>query len=289
MDEDDPFERPTKKRGLGRHQRAGLRAGGAESSNVVPTSSNDEEAFVFDSDLIFNALKQWSWGKLYSHDVCSTARASYNDFKVMCDKLGVDPCMMPTSIQHLARCGNWGKNLDSEKRDMLKTLGQPKTPEPSFTNVPCIVSKGRGATRIRDVPFPFMLPDATMQFWYHKARHRFDDFCFGGEYSAKRLTSFWQQVAERRDPRLARHPMCKRPRWQELAIPIVIHGDAVVAVTVGKFGSKSYDVYSFQSVLSMGKSTAVKQYLFGVFKDCVVKATASQPKDTMENGLGILA
>ena len=96
-----------------------------------------------------------------------------------------------------------------------------------------------------------------------------------------KLNSFWKQVVQRRDPRIRNHPICLRDRWSSLAIPISLHGDAVPAVSVGKAGSKSYDCYSWQSVLSHGVTTAIKVYICGLFEDCKGKSTGPGVPSTM--------
>ena len=76
--------------------------------------------------------------------------------------------------------------------------------------------------------------------------------------------------------------MVQRPNWSERAIPISLHGDAAPAVGVGKAHSKSYDCYSWMSILAHGPTSRVKLYLCGIFEDCKAKASDSSVADTME-------
>eukprot|EP00969_Alexandrium_andersonii_P303175 13401228-Alexandrium_andersonii.AAC.1 len=103
---------------------------------------------------------------------------------------------------------------------------------------------------------------------FHDHRARFDELLFGGTYDPDTLKGFWKHVAMSKDPRLANHPMIQRANWAEKAIPISLHGDGVPAIGVGKAGSKSYDCYSWQSLLAHGSTSTIKQYLFGIFDDC---------------------
>ena len=85
-----------------------------------------------------------------------------------------------------------------------------------------------------------------------------------------------------KDPRLANHPMCRHAGWEARAIPIAFHGDAVPAVGVGKGHSRSWDAYSWRSILARGPTWNVKQYLTGLFEECKVKADDSNIQDTMQ-------
>ena len=81
-------------------------------------------------------------------------------------------------------------------------------------------------------------------------------------------------MIERRDPRIRFHPMCKLKHWMRRAIPISVHADAVPCVAVGKHGTRSFEVHSWQSILGKGGNKLLKQYFFGIF-------THSMAKDTM--------
>ena len=72
-------------------------------------------------------------------------------------------------------------------------------------------------------------------------------------------------MTQRGDPRLNNHPMQRRSDWESNAVPIAIHGDAVPVLQVGKAGSKSYDVYSFQSLLVSGPTVSIKLLMFGMW------------------------
>eukprot|EP00969_Alexandrium_andersonii_P100997 4455910-Alexandrium_andersonii.AAC.1 len=106
---------------------------------------------------------------------------------------------------------------------------------------------------------------------------------FGGPYDKQALVKFWQTVAERGDPRLAHHPMVRLPDWASRAIPIAIHGDAVPCTGVGKSSSKSWDCWTWQSLLTKGKSELIKNYMFGLFEDSKKSPTAIDGSWTMRD------
>ena len=66
---------------------------------------------------------------------------------------------------------------------------------------------------------------------------------------------------------MQKHPKIAREGWAEQAIHISIHCDNVPCVGVGKAVSKSFDTYSWQSLLARGTSTEVKHYLCWIVDD----------------------
>ena len=50
-----------------------------------------------------------------------------------------------------------------------------------------------------------------------------DLFCFG----KGKLASFWKGVAKTEDEKLKGHPMTLEKDWEDLNIPLFIHGDGV--------------------------------------------------------------
>ena len=69
---------------------------------------------------------------------------------------------------------------------------------------------------------------------------------------------FWKELEARKDPRLDGHPMKDRERWREFSIPIAWHGDGVPCIATGKASTKTFEVYSWSSILSSGNSLATK-------------------------------
>ena len=60
--------------------------------------------------------------------------------------------------------------------------------------------------------------------------------------------------------------MCEVDGWESCNVPLMLHGDAVPCVAVGKANSKSFDVYSVQGLFSSGPTKEVKLYIFGLFE-----------------------
>ena len=142
---------------------------------------------------------------------------------------------------------------------------------------------------VADVSMPFLAPHYVLSHLFHNCRARFDSLLLGEDADATTLPKFWSTVVTRKDPRIIRHPMCKKKDWQHLMIPIMLHGDAVPAVGVGKSHSKSFDTYSWQSLFAQGSSILVKVYIFGLFEDCKTKPVPkNSPGSTMHKCWKIL-
>eukprot|EP00972_Heterocapsa_arctica_P083287 12272700-Heterocapsa_arctica.AAC.1 len=74
--------------------------------------------------------------------------------------------------------------------------------------------------------------------------------------------------------------MARRADWATLAVPMALHGDAVPVLAVGKAGTKSLDVFSWQSILAQGTTLQVKSYVFSMFEQNKAK-TETHGRDTM--------
>lgn len=263
---------PAKRRHLGRNVKAAqssLRDSEAATSGI----GHGTNTLVVESDLVYDVLKKWSWGHMQATEVQHVCMQAYNDFKRVLTSINQSTDHIPKDLQVVASLGKYGEYPGNIKRDLLSLLGTPCAPAFSFAEIPCKISKGlgEGADSNQNVSIPFNLPHIVMSYLHKNNRESFDELFFGGSLEPGKLAEFWKAVVTRKDPRIANHPMCKRNEWYNRAIPIMIHGDAVPAVGVGKAGAKSWDCYSFQSCLTRGSSKKVKVYLFGLFEDSKIK------------------
>jgi hypothetical protein len=116
--------------------------------------------------------------------------------------------------------------------------------------------------------YPLILPHIFFAFLFTHNRTAFDNLMLGASRGAEaHLENFWKNVQERGDPRLAGHPMKSRPNWMQQMVPLALHGDAVPVIRVGKKGSRSYDAYSWQSIIARGTTLEIKHLVFGIFED----------------------
>ena len=155
----------------------------------------------------------------------------------------------------------------------MHAVGDSRFPEPFFFPVTMSVPKQSGDSGVvQSHPFPILLPHEVFAFLYREAPSIFYDIFMSGSSDPNILESFWTEVAQRRDPRIRYHSQCKRSDWLRRAIPYTFHGDAVPCVGIGRAGSKSLDVYSYQGILTDTTSKASNLYCFGIFEHNKVKS-----------------
>ena len=112
---------------------------------------------------------------------------------------------------------------------------------------------------------PFSYPTLCFSSWLKTTPDIFFDlFSFG----KGNLADFWKGVAKSGDDKLVGHPMKETKGWEDLCIPIYVHGDGVDFTN-----NDSLMVFSWGSLLSNHK-TLLSHWLLACFpKSCGTKET----------------
>lgn len=101
---------------------------------------------------------------------------------------------------------------------------------------------------------------------------------------SRQIADFWNSIEGH--PALKDHPMMSTPDWNNMCIPLSIHGDGVPVVGVGKSWAKGVETYSWTSLLCEG-TPFMKHWLL------IVSQKHSQCKspdhDTMKKAWDTLA
>ena len=118
-----------------------------------------------------------------------------------------------------------------------------------------------------EVSFPMLDPHVWFSWLFQTHKEVFAQQFLGGGLGSGNLEDFWSKVHALKDPRLDGHDLSQRPDWFHRACPASIHGDAVPCVSIGRSGTKSYNVYSMAGLLGKGSTLTQKMYLFGNFVD----------------------
>ena len=247
----------------GRRQRA--QASQALQSSVQASGRR------FDSDLAAYLIQEWSWGHLSAPQVQKLAQLALQDQRSMLSQLNAGQTFVSSSLQSLAGLGTCGDNPCNIDRDLKIYLGEANLPKPFVVQVHVVVQKQFALkAALQTADFPFLLPHECFHHLYHNHQDAFNKLMLGGD--AARVPDFWQGVVQRRDPRIAFHSVTKRSGWLQHAVPVSFHGDAVPCIAVGKAGTKSLDVWSWQSVLAcVGSSLQLKNYICSVFQQSKAK------------------
>lgn len=222
-------------------------------------------------------IEEWAWGHKSAVEVQVAAAASLKDHEAVLLGLGLDVGFAPSDIRKLSEIGTKGKHTSNCKRDLLNLLQDPDLPEAYQVSVPMKISKVDAEQEVvQERSFPILLPHETFAKLYQDDKPLFSKLLMDGGDDCT-VKDFWAEVRRRKDPRLEEHPMLERTDWDSLAIPLSLHGDAVPCTSVGKSGSKSYDVCSMQGLLSSGPTLEMKMYIYGIFE---VNNSTSDESDT---------
>ena len=228
----------------------------------------------FDSEQAFASVSRWCWGLDSATDVQRDCASAYRDQIRLLTGLGIDAAHASKSLAALAALGAHGRHKSNIKGQLVTLLGDPRIPEPHFEDVPMLKPKpAPGEPLVETISFPILLPHEQFAYLYHNHPERFRAIFLNGEPAAEVLPVFWKQAIRIRDPRLQHHPMCADRQWTKQCVPLSLHGDAAPCVAVGHTGTKSFDVYSMQGLLSQGSTKDVKVYLMGLFEQSKVDNT----------------
>ena len=223
----------------------------------------------FDSKLGLLLVKNWAWGHKSAPQLQAESAAAYEDQITLLQNLNLSADFASKTLQKLASLGTWGKHQHNIKSELVKMLGEPCFPEPSYHPTPMLVHKHKATDAegqtVKMVDFPVVLPHAFLSFIYKHHHTMFVQQYLGGDASCSVLEKFWTEVEKRGDPRLKGHDFSSRPDWKRKAVPIMVHGDAVPCLQIGRHATKSYDVFSMQPVLGSGSTLDQKAYIYGNF------------------------
>lgn len=216
-------------------------------------------------------IQEWGWGHLSAPALQASADIAHQDQRSLLEMLGINVEYADATLRHLSTLGASGRHKQNIERDLKTYLGQPSVPKPFHANIHVKIQKPRpGQSQISSEQVAFLLPHQYFHYLYHKRRALFEQIMLGG--TPQNVHDFWLGVVKRRDPRIRYHEMIKRKNWITKAIPISYHGDAVPCLSIGKAGTKSLDVTSWQSLLASGQSSLlVKNFINGMFEQSKVK------------------
>lgn len=261
-------------------------AGGAQDRLVVVLASAPTE--LFDSVLAFELVNRWAWGRASAWDVQRLSHKAHEDQVKVLQASGSSIDFCSQSLRRLGALGRSGANAGSIGKDLRSFLGSPGVLPPQLFPVAVLIQKPRSREPIlRSMQLPFMLPHLQFADMFHNEPGVFENKMLG-DVGADALCAFWTGVVARRDPRIAFHPMCRRPAWERHAIPLALHGDAVPVVRVGRPGTKSLDCISWQSMLAGGSTLKVKLWAFGIFQQSKHKLPIDGSTPTMDTVWQIL-
>ena len=260
----------------GRLQRLAVAEQIAAHSAQVASSSNSSHADLehlqdpkpsplvaeFDSQLVVHLLHEWSWGHLSATKVQEFAHKAYTDQVNLLKSLKLSPDSAAQSLKKIASLGSFGKHKHNCHAELILYLGDAHTPTPFTHDVPMVLPKPQeGQEQIQIQKFPIFLPHVWFAHYYKDDRPNFDSLFLGNHATRQSRMNFWSELVKRKDPRLQGHAMTKDANWQEIFIPLALHGDGVPVFQIGKAATRSLDVCSFSSLFCTASSSLLSQML----------------------------
>lgn len=246
-------EGPTKKRKGGQRQRMAAE----QRDTRVPSA------------LAEFLLSQFAWGHFSGQMVQHIAQLAMADFKRVAGEIdGLD------DLVWMSKLGTSGAHSNNVHRDlMLHVDVGNKLPKPfPFT----LVFKAPHGQQFQTAILPHELFSAI----YHSYPGAWKESILP---DTGRIPEFWQGV--RSHPQLEGHPLLKRQNYQNLCIPIGIHGDGVPIVGLGKGWVKMALVFSWCSLLCLGNTLSSQFYIWSVFEKLCVSGVCD---GTLSNFFKIL-
>ena len=198
-------------------------------------------------------LEKWSWGEISAVQVQKFADAACQDGVTHPD------------VVALARMGGAGSIHGNVHRDLVRHLPDNSLPNSFAWQVPLLRRKG-GNVGVILQEHHFVLPHEWFAALYEHYPARWA--AIAGEDNER--ADFWQAAAARAD--FANGQICQVPDYRQKMIPLLLHGDGVPVVGVGRPDTKSLDVYSWESLLCRDGSTLdIKIYITSVFSHLLCK------------------
>ena len=174
--------------------------------------------------------EQFCWGDLSLAQASTIARLSADELKLEGGKV-------PKDLQVLASLGAQGDHQQNIWRDLQRRVVQPWL-QPEWCQVPLFV-KNKHVVR----SLPFFVPDRIFETMRVQKPDCFRTYVC---QSTGSIRSFWSEVGSH--PALLNPPVRQVQRYEERAVPVVLHGDGVPITALGA-GQKSCIFISWRSLL----------------------------------------
>ena len=237
------------------------RATGPDAADAAPE--------VADSKLYRHLVREWAWGGLSACEAQRLASLAHADEQSLLLRLGMSRDYGCPQVKSLAAIGAWGRYPGNCARDLIRLLGEPRSPPLVSFPIPLkILTPARHMPAVQNIEQAMFLPHVQFAHMWNDRKDMFDEVMLGGgDHPASTPARFWTELEARKDPRLLGHDeMTSRASWRDFGIPLSVHGDAVPCIAVGRAGTRSLDVYSWQSCFANGPSIEVKQLAVSIFE-----------------------
>ena len=214
------------------------------------------------SSLANYLVQSWTWGQISPQTMQAIASAAQLDIANAIQRHQENPLDQRglPSLAMLAGLGASGLYPRNMHEELTKKLVVPKLQAPVKTIVPVAHTKSPAGYQMQEhsVFYPHEMFASVYKDYPTAWRRRIMP-------STAKLNEFWNLMEG--NPVLADHPVKSVENYKTRAIPIMLHGDGVPTVGVGKAWSKSLEILSWTSVFGEGTTTEFTFYICSMFKE----------------------
>jgi hypothetical protein len=212
--------------------------------------AQEEELFVTgDSSLFLFLMDMFAWGQFSPQQVQHIAQLACRDIaKVQPNGSKFN------DLETLASLGASGVYPNKIHGELMAKYGQLSKLSPPFkADLPFKEPLGTK-------PQAFLLPHAMFADMYHNYPEHWRQHVLP---SATELGKFWAAVESH--PQMISHPVKDRTGFQQLCVPIGLHGDGVPMTGKGKGWCKTMTLFSWTSLTATGNTKDIQFWIWGVF------------------------
>ena len=174
-------------------------------------------------------------------------------------------------IDKLAGLGTNGSHPNNVWRDMLAFLPKPKLPKLHLVQLPMKhTTLGKFCHSV-----PMLLPHTLFAAIYQHYPVMWEKIIYG---SRRQCNAFWNAVSG--SPQFASHPVRDRENFQDLCVPLKIHGDGTPVTGLGKGWGKLVDIFSVSSLLICGPTVLRNLMMFLIFQHLICRDQDHNTLDT---------
>ena len=175
------------------------------------SSSSKQKLFLPGSvmlPLVRTLLLKWAWGVISASVVQELAY----DAKLS--------GLQDDELDSLASIGGYGQTNKAHRDLCTRYCKNLLSPEPITVQIPAVDPKGDHNKSIF-VETNIFLPSQ----WLRALQADELEFEYAAMFGIEKLEEYWKHQQKNLDPKWKNHPVFKKPRFNKLAIPILLHGD----------------------------------------------------------------
>ena len=149
------------------------RATGPDAADAAPE--------VADSKLYRHLVREWAWGGLSACEVQRLASLAHADEQSLLLRLGMSRDYGCPQVKSLAAIGAWGRYPGNCARDLIRLLGEPRSPPLVSFPIPLkILKPARHMPAVQNIEQAMFLPHVQFAHMWNDRKDMFDEVMLGG-------------------------------------------------------------------------------------------------------------